>query len=279
MTHTSPTADNQAALSQWFTPRWAADALREQFLPLEAGEIACDPTCGDGSMLSAIPPEFQAFGVEIDPRIAELARENTGRLIVTGDFRTVAIPQRPTLFYGNPPFDSAVVSGIVSRCFELLPWEGRLAMILPCYVFQTSTAVIDYHSRWSIDAKMLPRNLFPRLSLPLLFVQMRKTHQRFLTGFALYEPTHDVQGMPAAVRECLGQSRGSVWYEAVDQVLLQLGGEGTLDMIYASMEPKRPTQNQHWREKTRQILQQRFDRVGTGRYRRRCADTTSRVAA
>lgn len=260
--------NKKAALSQYFTPVWAAEALQEQYLKFQRGEVVCDPTCGDGPMLRAVPADVEAFGVDVDAAVAEQARVKSGRRVIVGDFRTVKLDQTPTAFFGNPPFQAEVIEGILSRCFELLPWDGRAAFILPAYALQTSSVAMAYHSRWSMDAKLLPRNLFPGLSLPLLFVQFIKARERLLVGFALYEETADVATMPDPIRETLARGAGSVWFAAVDQVLHSLGGEAHLDAIYASIEPRRPTLNGHWREKVRQTLQRRFTRTGPSRYAR-----------
>lgn len=62
------------ALSQYFTPTWAAEIIVEQLYPhLSANDLVIEPTCGDGRFLSAIPAHVPAYGVELDPIQADAA--------------------------------------------------------------------------------------------------------------------------------------------------------------------------------------------------------------
>ena len=77
-------------LDQYPTPAWVANALmRSHFGDLGSSDVVCDPTCGPGRFLQAVPGHVQAFGVELDPALAEQARALTGRPVVQGDVRTV----------------------------------------------------------------------------------------------------------------------------------------------------------------------------------------------
>jgi len=56
---------------------------------------------------------------------------------------------------------------------------------------------------------------------------------------------------------CQAQSRlTGTWKNVVKQVLIEIGGKSDLQNIYASVEAKceRAAQNQHWKEKVRQVL-------------------------
>lgn len=262
-------SDFEKTQGQWFTPVWACEALLERhFAQLGKNDQVLEPTCGQGAFLQALPAEIPAVGIELDPALAEIARLRTGRTILTGDFRTLPLSLRPTAIIGNPPFAAAVIEGVLRRSFELLQPEGVAGFILPAYFLQTPSAVVRQAARWSLTAELLPRTLFPSLSKPLVFALFRKTEQRVMIGFALYEETHDVERMPEAIQQTLRAGRGSVWFGVVDQVLQQLGGEAGLDAIYQSIAPRRPTTNPYWREKVRQTLQRRFHRTGAGRYAR-----------
>jgi len=264
-----------AALGQWMTPRWGALAIVERhYSRLASTDLVIEPTCGDGAFLAAIPADVPAIGVEIDPALADQARTRTGRKVITGDFRTVAIPDRPTHLIGNLPFVATTIEGILRCAFELLPNEGTAGFILPAYALQTSSVVIRYASRWNLAVELLPRTLFGRLSKPLVFAMFTKAaERRVMVGLALFEESFDIERMPKPVRETLERGTGSVWLAVVDRVLRDLNGEAGLDAIYGSIAPRRPTQNQYWRAKVRQVLQQpqHFTRTGPARYARRIA--------
>lgn len=260
-------SDYHKTKGQWFTPPWAAAALIERYFgQLAAGDFVIEPSCGDGVFLDALPADVPALGVELDADLAALARQRTGRQVVAGDFRTVPLAVRATAIVGNPPFQSEVIDGILRRSFELLEPEGLAGFILPAYYLQTPSAVVRQAARWSLTAELLPRTLFPRLAKPLVFARFRKSEQRVLIGFALYEETHDIERMPDGARETLTRGRGSVWRTVCGQALAELGGEAHLDAIYASVAPRRPTQNPYWREKVRQTLQTHFRRTAPARY-------------
>ncbi|MGX9221850.1 hypothetical protein ACWV27_26135 (plasmid) [Massilia varians] len=72
---------------------------------------------------------------------------------------------------------------------------GQAGFILPAYAFQTASRVVGYAERWALSQSMIPRNLFPGLSLPLVFATFEKGRRRTMIGFALYRET-------AAVHKC-----------------------------------------------------------------------------
>lgn len=248
------------ALGQYPTPSWVAEALVERhFQHLGPEDLVIEPACGPGAFLSALPDEVPALGVEIDPGIAHMARISTGRDVVVGDFRTVAIDAQPTAIIGNPPFKLEVIDGFLDRAFAMLPENGRVGFVLPAYAFQTAERVAGYADRWSLFQEMIPRNIFPGLSLPLLFALFTKERVRRLIGFALYRETADVQRLPDAYREVLSQTTGGVWRRVVELALAKLGGEADLPAIYAEIEGHRPTRTQFWREQVRRTLRRYAD--------------------
>ncbi|MBK1666628.1 SAM-dependent methyltransferase [Rhodovibrio sodomensis] len=254
-------------LDQHFTPIWAAEALIEEFFPdLDDSDLVLEPSCGAGHFLQALPQHVPAVGVEIDPRWVAVARRETGRTVVQGDFRTVELDLQPTAIIGNPPFDLDVVDGMLERAHRMLPEQGRVGWVLPAYAFQTPSRVVRYNEQWSLSQTALPRTLFPGLSKPLAFVLFSKDRKRQLVGFALYRQARDVEQMPKAYAEALRVARGSIWREAVTRALVALGGEASLEALYQEIGPKRPTGTTWWREKVRQIAQTSFTRVGPGRY-------------
>lgn len=255
-------------LGQYFTPMWAAEALVERYFShLTSRDCVIEPSCGEGAFLNAIPAEVPAFGVEIDPMLAARARANTGRSVIQGDFRTVPITLQPTAMIANPPFNVKLIDGFLDRAHELLP-DGALAgLIVPAYVLQTPSRVERYNRDWSMSAELIPRTLFQRLSKPLVFCLFRKDRQRTLVGMALYNEARSLDHLSPAYAAAVREVSGSAWRTAVLQVLANLGGESDLQTIYRAMERRRPSQQSWWKDKVRQVVQQRpFVRTGEARY-------------
>jgi SAM-dependent methyltransferase len=264
-------------LHQWFTPRWVAEVIVERyFADLDLCDKVLEPACGPGAFLHAIPDHVDAVGVEIDPVLAAEARLATGRPVITGDFLQADLPAGITHVVGNPPFDARLIHAFLARCHSVLPDGGTAGFLLPAYVLQTSSKVVALNARWSISQELVPRNVFPRLSLPLVFARFVKDRRRALVGFFLYREVADVAALPAAIRHELaaGGQRGSVWRRAVRLAFARLGAvRATLEALYAAVE--RPTENRHWREKVRQTLQAfpEFRRAGAGLWEMRTEAT------
>lgn len=261
-------------LSQYFTPGWAAEMLVERHLQhLSAGDLVIEPAVGDGTFLAAIPPTLAAIGVEIDPAVAALAHANSGREVIVGDFRTVALPDRARAIIGNPPFESRLISQFLDRSWDLLEEGGSAGFILPAYVLQTSTVVNRMHHRWSIEQNLLPRNLFPRLKLPIVWAVFSKERSRRLVGFFLYAEADEIARLQKDCRkiaESTGQ--GQTWRTVTHFALKMLGGEADLDEIYSAIEPRRPsTVNRTWQARVRNVLQTSGDFVPVRRGRWRLA--------
>jgi site-specific DNA-methyltransferase (adenine-specific) len=253
-------------LDQYFTAAWVAEALvRKHFSDLTANDLVCEPMCGPGRFLEAIPTHVPAFGIEIDPVQAQIARERSGRQIITGDIRDVVIPGQPTLFIGNPPFKTALFDLFLAKADQAMAMDGRVGMILPTYFFQTASRVSRYNERWSLYQEMIPRNIYPGLEKPLCFAIFRKDVQRLLVGFSLFHEQAFISQLPEDVQEALVHGR-STWPELVLEALDTFGGEADLPQIYEYVSDRRPTDNPNWKEQVRKICQIRTRRVGRGRY-------------
>ncbi len=261
-------------LGQFPTPVWFAERVVEKYFPtLDRSDLVLEPSCGAGAFLHALPAHVPALGVEWDPQFADQARRETGRRVITGDFRAVAIDVQPTAIVGNPPFKLDLIEDFLSRAHQLLPDGGRCGFILPAYTFQTAARVCRLAERWSIAQDLIPRNVFHRLSVPLVFAMFSKDRQRTLIGFALYQDAHDVLQMPAEYRDALAAGAG-VWRRLLLVALRRLGGRARLAEIYAEVEGKRPGNGQWWREKVRQTLRvyaSDFAALGDGQYQLRAA--------
>lgn len=254
-----------SSLNQYMTPDWAALELVERYFPdLSAADRIIEPTCGRGAFLRAIPGYVPAIGVEIDPALATEAQRLSGREVIVGDFRAVDLPFTPTALIGNPPFTLRTIEGILARAFEILPDEGRVGFILPCYTLQTPQTVERLARHWSLQQEMLPRTLFPRLEKPLCFALLTKGTRRGLIGFALYHEAAAVQRLANRYRALLASGEGSVWAAVTRAALEQLGGRASLQELYREIEGHRPTSNTFWQAKVRQTVQLIAVRVDAG---------------
>jgi len=259
-------------LNQYFTPGWAAEAIvRRYFSDLGPDDLVIEPSCGNGGFLAALPAYVPALGIEIDPEMAALARANTGREVIVGDFRNVDLPDRAAAIIGNPPFESKLISQFLDRSWGLLDDGGSAGLILPAYVLQTSSVVTRLNQRWSIEQELLPRNLFPRLKLPIVFSVFRKERARRLIGFFLFAEAADVALMQKDCRRLAEESgRPETWRTVTRYALKMLGGEADLDSIYRAVEPRRPSlANRTWDARVRNVLQKcaDFEPVSRGRWR------------
>lgn len=241
---------------QYMTPAYAARQLWEElFGDATERDIVVEPTCGDGRMLSAVPSWIEARGYEIDPVLADLARTRTGRPVVTGDFLGATLPPRVTIAWGNPPFRAGFVDQMLEKLVDSMPDGGRAGFIVPAYFLQSPSRVLRWNRSWTIAADLLPRTLWPRLMRPIVFATFTKDPSPVLRGLRLYVECDLATSVKKPIREQLVSGSGR-WSEAVASALRELGGRANLPAIYATMLSRRPTENQHWREKVRQVLQQ-----------------------
>lgn len=253
-----------AALSQWFTPFWAAEELVDDALRGLGHVSVVEPSCGTGAFLTAVPKSMPAIGIDIDPRVVSAAIANSGREVIVGDFRTHDLGGfRPEAIIGNPPFEMGIINEFLDRSHEILPEDGLVAMVLPAYAFQTPRQVSRWMDSFSIDVNMIPRTLFPGLSKPLVWAKYRKQRQRTFSGMLLFAETRSIENMKPAIREAL--CGPGTWREAVDRALRSLGGEASLESIYGAIAPER-RQTDHWRPKIRQTLQRGFRSTERGRW-------------
>lgn len=259
------------SLCQFNTPVWVAQALVERHFPrLDSSDVVIEPSCGLGAFLSALPAGVQAYGIEIDAALAQRAAEATGRQVIVGDFRTIALPRSPTAIIGNPPFRAHVFDGFLDRAYSVLPEGARAGFILPAYFFQTAGRVCRYGDRWSLSIELMPRNAFhARMRTPLLFALFEKNAARRLIGFVLYRECDDLHQMAKPYRELLSSYEGSIWRAVCLLALRRLGGRASLPEIYDELERNRPTRTEWWREKIRQTLRAYgglFEPKGDGLY-------------
>lgn len=111
--------------------------------------------------------------------------------------------------------------------------------------------------KWSIQTELMPRNLFPGLSLPITFTLFTKDRACRLSGFFLYREADDVTQLRPEVRRLVAASvkAGSVWRQAVNVAFDRLGQErAPLGEIYAAIE-HRPEKNRHCEQQVRKVLQ------------------------
>lgn len=219
----------QKQLHQWFTPAWAAEAIvDEAFGWLGAEHRVVEPSCGDGAFLCALPKATEVIGVEIDPLQAARAARSSARQVIVGDFMTVPAEDlgRVHAILGNPPFQADIVAGFLRKSHEILEEGGQVGFVLPAFVFQSSAKVERMSEQFTVQQSMIPRNLFPRLSLPLVFATFTKERHRRLIGFMLYREAQEIRAIDKCWRDRVAKGRepGGVWLPVVREILASLGG-------------------------------------------------------
>ncbi len=246
-------------LDQYLTPEYGAERLLDiYFGDLSRNDLVVDPGCGRGAFLKAVPQFVPAYGVEIDPDLAAEAVANSGRDVLVGDFRTIELPQQPTAVIGNPPFRSELAKAFLARARDILPENGRCGFILPTSHISFASTLQEMLKDWSIQADVLPRDLFPRLRVPISFYLFTKNHLRRHHGFVLFDEASAVRGMPRFAKLALyrGENQRSPWHTVVKEALVRLGGEAPLERIYAAIGGKLPSPITTWKDTVRRVLQE-----------------------
>jgi hypothetical protein len=222
-----------------------------------------EPTCGDGRMLQAIPDHVPAFGCEIDPELAKAAADRTGRQVIVGDVLTADIPERFDFVFGNPPFKSSFLHKLLVRIEDRMADGCRCGLILPAYFLQTTTTVLRWNKVWTIHPELLPRTLFPRAQLPLVFTLFTKDPVPVLKGMRLYVEANSIEDLKQEFRDEMERGRG-LWQPIVRTALARLKGRVHLSEIYELVGKNRPSKNPWWKEKVRQTLQRNPEFVSHG---------------
>lgn len=262
-----------SGLQQYFTPAWFAELLYDaHFGDLGTGDLLWEPAAGTGACLAAVPEYVPAFGTEIDPHLAAVARARTGRKVLVGDFCDAPLPEGITAVFGNPPFDMRLVERLLARCAGIMPDGSRCGLILPASFFQTSSTVVRLNRSWSLAQQLVPRDLFKwplQMKSPLVFGLFTRDTEPALVGFLGYRETSQIRALDQRRQRLLDESFSgprSVWREALAQALSELGGEAPLSEIYRLMEGRRPTGTAFWKEQLRKVAQLHFTRVTPGVY-------------
>jgi hypothetical protein len=249
------------------TPSWACEELIAKYYgDLTSSDSVIEPSCGEGHFLDAIPRDVPAIGIELDPTRAAIARHRTGREIIVGDVLEVVLTSTPTLVIGNPPFRSALIDGLLDRVYDWLPEGGRCGLLLPAFILSKQARVVRESERWSLEAELIPRDLFPGPRLPIVFARFRKERRRTLVGFSLFAEAAMIS-LPARIRHMLKHGRSPAWRAVVVDAIRDCGGEASLEMLYRAIEGRRPTANPHWKAKVRQVVHCYAVRVGPSVYR------------
>ena len=260
-------------LGQYMTPRWAAEILLARMNPTRH-DFILEPSCGKGSFIHAaniLAPDATVIGCEIDPRLAEIARIDTGRMILTGDFLDDALTAglEPTLTIANPPYTSEAIAAFIRKAYEMMPTLGRAGFLMPVHSLSFAQRTLEVLRGFEVSIELTPRDLYPRISFPLLFAKMQKTGVTRLVGFACYEEATGIRSMRAEYRKILNEGRKPIWREVTTMAISALGGEASLKEIFEVIEDFRPTNNKFWRDGIRRVAGDKkyFVRVSEGRFR------------
>jgi hypothetical protein len=212
-----------------------------------------------------MPPDVDATGIEIDPVLAAAARASTGREIIVGDVLELDLPPLDAVV-GNPPFQQIFVEQLFGRMHRALVDGGRMVLLLSAHLFQTSVTVARYADSFALDVELLPRDVYPRLRLPLVVATMRKVSDRRIIGIAFAREVADLRAFPAGYRLILQRSRTNVYVAACKKALRATGRPATIEEIAQQVEGARPTRTEHWRAAIRRALQESFVRVAPATY-------------
>jgi hypothetical protein len=267
-THVPTDLEIRDQLGQFMTPRWAAELLLERLGTPVKGDVVLEPSCGRGAWLHAVGPQVEAVGVELDPKLAAIAAADTGRRIIVGDFTTVPIDVEPSHMIGNPPYSSELIAAFLRRTEELLTPGGIGGYLLPVHSFSFAAKTLEILKGFEVGIDLVPRDLYPRISFPLLFVKLKKSSQQKLIGFALFDEAIAIRTMRAEYRRVIQSGRTPIWREISEMALRALGGEASLEQIYDVVEDFRGSStNRFWRDRVRAEAGKHFERVTTGVFR------------
>jgi hypothetical protein len=259
------------ALGQYMTPLYVADLLlARDFADLTASDLVLDPSAGRGAWLHAVPSHVPALGIENDTDLAAEAQRDTGRTVITGDFLRVALPNdvQVTAIVGNPPFANRTIIQFLERAHALLTANGRVGFIVPAALFSSAPKTISLAGGgWSIRCEMIPRFIYPRLTMPLAWTVLRKDTQPTFIGFAIYAEVAAIADIRREYRRLLEHGSRPPWRAIVTKALEICGGTASLKLLTRLIAHARPTDNRFWHDKIRQVCVEHMERVSVGVYR------------
>jgi site-specific DNA-methyltransferase (adenine-specific) len=139
---------------------------------------------------------------------------------------------------------------------------------VPVSLFNHVRPTMRLAERWNLRAELIPRDLFGRLSLPICLASFERSSGGVMVGLAGYAELLAVRSLPRETQAVRTDAPDGAWRTVVTRALAALGGEATLDQIYAAIEGHRRTHARpFWRDRVRAICGERFTRVGAGRFR------------
>jgi site-specific DNA-methyltransferase (adenine-specific) len=264
-------AERREELGQFMTPGWVAhEIIAERFGDLTGADLVLEPSCGTGAFLHAmntVHPNVQTVGVEIDPVLAEQARRETGRRVLTGDFTEIEIDVQPTAIIGNPPYSAATISAFIQRAQQMLPLGGRCGLLMPVHSLSFAQQTHDVTKGFHVRQELVPRNVFPRIHFPLMFAMFTKERQRKLFGFFLFDESLAMNNLRGDYRALAERADRQTWRSIVEESLKECGGTASIARLYDIVERRRPrTTNRFVRDKVRQTLHLYYKRVDVGVY-------------
>ncbi len=249
------------------TPAYLCELLYDRFFGyLTSSDVVIEPAAGQGHFLSVIPQHIAALGIELSPERAAIARANTGRNVIVGDFLTIPLEVKPNAIISNPPF--SMVRAFLARAEKLLVDGGACGFLMPTHLLSYSRAVAKLSDQWSIQTELIPRDVFEEeTKFSVCFSVFTKDRKRGLIGLAGFLEAADVKNLdPRFSRILRRETAPKLWRDVVTEALRILGGKASLGQIYRLIQGYGESRSHHWKEKIRQTCQLYCTRVDSGVY-------------
>jgi hypothetical protein len=139
---------------QFYTKQYIAKECVESILtaiPESQQYQWVEPSAGNGSFLKALPPTIQSIGIDLDPKIDSIIKQDFLEWRPTGEMKRV--------FFGNPPFGK---QGSLAKSFiqHSSQYAEIIAFILPRSFLKPSMTRAFPTKFHCILEKELPKNSF-----------------------------------------------------------------------------------------------------------------------
>lgn len=126
-------------------------------IPEAQGYEWIEPSAGNGSFLKALPPTIQSMGIDLDPKIDSIIRQDFLDWIPTSENKRV--------FFGNPPFgkQGSLAKSFIQRASQ---YATIIAFILPKSFVKPSMSRAFPSKFHCVLEKELPKDSFEVNTIP-----------------------------------------------------------------------------------------------------------------